>query len=239
MTMPENQFAVEVQKIRRAYADLGHSLGWRFLCVSKYVLHRDPTIVFLTLNPGGTSIPEDHPAESCEGGSAYVMERWGTSKPGMHKLQRQVQQLFAAIGQQLDPVKRLGVSIEESLVGYFVPFRSVRFADLHRPKQSLEFANGFWLSVLEPLKPRLLLSIDPLTFRSMNGLCIGKGGELTSAESLPTGWGSITADVNEYRFASHSATVLRLPHLSTFQLFSRHECTEYVNEILAKACKNL
>ncbi len=239
MTRPRESFSSAIQGIEREYAKLGHSVGWRFLCVSKSVLERDPRVVFLTLNPGGKSIPVDHPSESCEAGCAYLVEQWGTAKPGAHKLQRQVQKLFAAIQRQLAPGVRSGASIEDSLVGYFVPFRSARFADLHRPKESLAFAHDLWASLLKPLSPRLLLAIDPMTFRSMNGFCIAKGGRLMSTETLSTGWGNTTSDVNEYQFVSHSCMVLRLPHLSTFQLFSCLECAQYVNAILARACRHL
>ena len=57
MTMLDTPFSAALESIQREYAALGHSLGWRFLCVSKQVLLRDPKIVFLTLNPGGRSIP--------------------------------------------------------------------------------------------------------------------------------------------------------------------------------------
>ena len=239
MNAPKQSFDQAVESIRREYEVLGHALGWRFLCVSKQVLLQDPKIVFLTLNPGGRAIPLDHPAESCESGASYVVEQWWTSKPGTHKLQRQVQALFAAIQRHVSPEGQSGVSIDESLVGYFIPFRSPRFADLHRPKESLAFARELWNSLLSPLKPRLFLAIDPMTFRLMDMICRSNGGKLISEESLPTGWGNVSADVNEYRFEAHSAMVVRLPHLSTFQLFSRRECAEFLNGILTKGCKYL
>ena len=239
MSAPMLSFEQAVQSIRREYEALGHNLGWRFLCVSKQVLLQDPKIVFLTLNPGGRAIPSDHPAESCEAGASYVVEQWWTSKPGAHKLQRQVQELFAAIQCQVSPAHRSGVSIDASLVGYFVPFRSPRFADLHRPKESLAFARELWDSLLSPLKPRLFLAIDPKTFSHMDKICRIAGGEFVTSETLPTGWGNVSAEVREYRFEDHSAMVVRLPHLSTFQLFSRRECAGYVQEILSRGCKYL
>lgn len=238
MTKSQDLFSTAVQRIGQQYTNLGHSIGWRFLCVSKDVLAGDPKIVFLTLNPGGKSIPADHPTESCEGGSAYLVDQWGTSKPGAHKLQRQVQQLFATI-ERLASEGESAVRIESSLVGYFVPFRSARFADLHRPKESLTFSHDLWASILRPLSPRLMLAIDPMTFGSMNRLCVAQGGRPVPTETLKTGWGNATSDVNEYKFTGHSCMVVRLPHLSTFQLFSRPECAPYVNAILTRACRHL
>ena len=239
MTMSDPIFVTAVESIQREYAALGHSLGWRFLCVSKQVLLRDPKIVFLTLNPGGRSIPVDHPSESCESGCSYVVEQWLTSPPGQHKLQRQVQRLFAEIERQAGPAAQASVSLDASLIGYFVPFRSPRFADLHRTKESLAFAKDLWASLLAPLRPSLLLAIDPRTFRSMKTLCRAQGGTLVSAETLPTGWGPYTAEVHEYQFSDRSTMVVRLPHLSTFQLFSRRECKEPLEAILARGCRHL
>ena len=239
MTMSDPTFSAAVESIQREYTALGHSLGWRFLCVSKQVLLRDPKIVFLTLNPGGRSIPVDHPSGSCESGCSYVVEQWLTSLPGQHKLQRQVQRLFAEIERQAGPTAQASVSLDASLIGYFVPFRSPRFADLHRTKESLAFAKDLWASLLAPLRPSLLLAIDPRTFRSMKTLCRAQGGTLVSAETLPTGWGPYTAEVHEYQFSDRSTMVVRLPHLSTFQLFSRSECKEPVEAILARGCRHL
>ena len=239
MTMSDPTFSAAVESIQREYAALGHSLGWRFLCVAKQVLLGDPKIVFLTLNPGGRSIPEDHPSESCESGCSYVVEQWGNSLPGQHKLQRQVQRLFAEIERQAGPTARASISLDASLIGYFVPFRSPRFADLHRTKESLAFANDRWASLLAPLSPSLLLAIDPMTFRAMKSLCSAQGGTLVSAETLPTGWGTVTAEVHEYQFSDRSTMVVRLPHLSTFQLFSRSECEAPLSAILGRGCQHL
>ena len=185
------------------------------------------------------TIPEDHPSESCESGCSYVVEQWWKSLPGQHKLQRQVQRLFAEIERQAGPTAQASVSLDASLIGYFVPFRSPRFADLHRSKESLAFANDLWASLLAPLKPRLLLSIDPMTFRSMKSLCSSQGGTLVSAETLPTGWGTVMAEVHEYQFSDRATMVVRLPHLSTFQLFSRRECLAPVSAILERGCRHL
>jgi hypothetical protein len=225
--------------IQGEYERLEHSLGWRFLCVSKKVLAQNPRIVFLTLNPGGRSIPEGHPSASCEQGPAYLVEQWGTSRPGGHKLQHQIQCLFKTIGRHVPEGSRPLVSMESSLIGYFVPFRSPRFEDLHRRKESLDFGMQLWTAMLDAKSPRLYLAIDHRTAKAMASLCASKDGRLVSEETMPTGWGEYTASLKEYQFSDHSAMLLRLPHLSTFQLFSREPCIPLVDKILAKACQHL
>ena len=228
-----------VLAIQGEYERLEHSLGWRFLCVSREVLTQNPKIVFLTLNPGGRTIPKDHPAASCEQGPAYLVEQWGSAAQGANKLQRQIQCLFKSIEKQTPEVSRPLVSMESSLIGYFVPFRSPRFADLHRKRESLEFAVQLWTAVLHAQNPRLFLAIDPMTAKVLANLCAAKGGRLVSSEALPTGWGATKASWLEYQFPDHSAMLLRLPHLSTFQLFSRAQCISMMDVIIAKACQYL
>jgi len=232
-------FSRSVERIEGAYTTLGHSLGWRFLSVSKSVLTRDPQILLLTANPGGSSIPPDHPTGSCEHGCAYTSESWGTSPRGAHKLQVQVQRLFDALALHV-PSKTTGTDLlEESLIGAFIPFRSPRLALLHRPADSLEFAKELWGDVLKNLRPRLQIAIDPEAYRGIHHVCIAAGGKRIASERLQTGWGNINAEIDEFRFPDHCVMTLRLPHLSTFQLFSRAECAPCLEIIISRASKHL
>jgi hypothetical protein len=151
MLIPNPTFSEAIAAIRTEYERLGHVLGWRFLCVSKDVLEQDSKIVFLTLNPGGRSIPEGHPSESCEAGPSYLVEQWWGARPGKHKLQRQVQALFESISRLVPIETRPMVSMEASLIAYFIPFRSPRIADLHHQR---EMVARKWLGGLLVRKER-------------------------------------------------------------------------------------
>ncbi len=195
----------------------------------------------LTANPGGNSIPNHHPTASCESGCAYRVETWGTSATGAHKLQIQVQRLFDAISE----VSTAGLTtdgsrlMEQSLIGYFIPFRSPRLKLLHRPKESLAFAKQLWAEMLQIVHPRLFIALDPAAYTGINDACEAIGGVQVSSEAVPTGWGNVTAELDEFKYPDRSVMTLRLPHLSTFQLFSRPECRPHVREILMKACRYL
>ncbi len=82
--MTDKTFQDIVDQIKNFYEDFyqGHDydLGWRFLTCSKAVLQSDPKIALITLNPGGSRIPEDHPWDSCEKGNAYLYEKWKKNK---------------------------------------------------------------------------------------------------------------------------------------------------------------
>jgi len=235
----QDAFEESLTAIETAYADLGHTLGWRFLCVSKRVLLSDPPIVLLTSNPGGNSIPLDHPSSSCEGGCAYITESWGSSPPGSSALQVQVQRLFDAIAESLSSKQSGSHLMENSLIGYFIPFRSPRLVHLHRPKESVQFANKLWAGLFRMLRPRLMIALDPAAYSGLKDSCFASGGIKGPSEVCATGWGNITAELDEFRFPDRSAMTLRLPHLSTFKLFSRSECVPYLDQIVAKGCKHL
>jgi hypothetical protein len=69
-------FDTAVSAIVREYDSLCHQLGWRFLGVARKHLAAATSIAFITANPGGTYAPGDHPTQSCEHGSAYLVEKW-------------------------------------------------------------------------------------------------------------------------------------------------------------------
>ena len=85
----------------------------------------------------------------------------------------------------------------------------------------------------------MMIALDSKTFRGLGEINIAKGGRLVSSESFPTGWGKVTAEIDEYQLRDSAVMTVRLPHLSTFQLFSRPECEPYVSTILTKGCKHL
>jgi hypothetical protein len=184
---PQDVFVGAIKRIEAAYSEMGHSHGWRFLCVSRRVLRSDPGIVLLTSNAGGNGIPADHPPASCEDGCAYLSESWGSSKPVESALQVQVQRLFDAVAERL-PSKPKGSNLmEDSLIGYFIPFRSPRLAQLHRPKESLRIANGLWTELFRLVRPRLMIALDPAAYSGLKDICAASGGVKTLSEVCGTG----------------------------------------------------
>jgi len=233
-------FEQAISEIESAYVSLGHTLGWRFLCVSKRVLQAKPQIVLITANPGGKDIPPDHPPASCENGCAYIAETWGAAKKGQHKLQKQVQHLFGALADKTR-FKMGGTALmESSLIAYYIPFRSPRIDLLPRKKESLNFARSLLAPLFKQLRPKLVINIDPDAYRYFGELIDSSVATPNrQREVMPTGWGAYTADVTRYGEGKQTTTLVRLPHLSTFQLFSRAKYKPFVNAILTSACKHL
>lgn len=184
-------FEIAVQDIEAEYARLGHTLGWRFLNVSRKIIDGPVRVALITINPGGDHIPPNHPTASCENGASYLVERWGDARAGQSVLQQQVQHLFVALAAELRYEGSPSQLLESSLVSQFVPFRSARFETLPRPAESLEFARKLWSGILPISKPRLIVCLGREVQQQLTELipqCLGASASETA--KFPTGWGN-------------------------------------------------
>jgi hypothetical protein len=121
------------------------------------------------------------------------------------------------------------------LTAHYVPFRSPRFEDLENPGESLAFANTLWKQILGRWVPRTIITIDRKAFEGLSTVLAEKAGEETVArKTFPTGWGTFNGDVIQISGvrANGLVTLMRLPHLSTFKLFSRPECAPHLAALL-------
>lgn len=224
-------FNSSVDSIEQTYQAYGYHLGWRFLNCSKEILNGNPEIALITANPGGDSPQPDHPSESCENGHSYLTEQWGSSGPGRSPLQVQLQGLFNALARISDKAEGGRALLENSLSGYFIPFRSPRLKDLAHADDARLFGSQLWSQILASTKPKLLISIDKDTYTALSKIVPETYGvDETEERSFNTGWGEYKADVK--LFDSGKVTLMRLPHLSTFKLFGRPACKPYVDDIL-------
>ena len=228
-----------VYDIERAADRLGHRRGWRFLCVPRAVLAAPVEVAFITLNPGLAQGAALERIDSCENGVAYLAERWEDAAPGLHKLQVQVQLLFAALNNRLRRAADGDRLMAQSLLGYFVPFRAARFAELPQAAESLSFGRELWQRVLALAAPRLIVCMDRETHGELQAILDAVPGQrCRSTCSYPTGWGKCTADLTTYGEA-RTVRLLRLPQLATFQLFTNRNCNERLRRILDDACTGL
>jgi len=233
-------FDLAVNEIEAAYRSLKHELGWRFLCVSKNVMVSNPDIALITANPGGNRIPVGHGTASCENGCAYLTEKWkGGAPAGKAILQQQVQSLFETIARKINFNDGHMALMERSLIAYFIPFRSPRLAQLHRKKESIAFSQSLWTRLFHKLNPKLVVTIDTDAFSHMDLLLKQKSGAHSMRhEKCQTGWGNVKAEIKWYATDSNMISLVRLPHLSRFKLFSRAECRQHIDTIFDFACQH-
>lgn len=235
--MANDIFQDTVDQIENFYLEHGYKFGWRFLTCSKTVLKRNPKIAFITLNPGGTKRRDDHSSASCENGNPIYDESWKNKNPGESVLQKQIQKMFGKIREKTNYPGSTRTLIESTLCGYFVPFRSRRLKSLEYEKEAFDFGEKIWGEILETVRPRLFICINKETAERIRKIIATTYALPESKSYKPqTGWGDYTADIVEFG-NNAEAKLLRLPHLSSFKLFSRKECEEKIEDILTRFCR--
>jgi hypothetical protein len=224
------------RSIDTEYRRLGHALGWRFVTGPAHTFASTTEFALITLNPAGRRDYPEHPSASSEAGSSYWAESWDAYQRGTAPLQRQIQLLFAAMASTLGVREPVRDWVESSvLTANFVPFRSSRFAHLHRPDESIAFSRGLWSRVLAHWTPRTILTIDNEAFAAVRDIVRKEHGfRIVEERSVPTGWGTYRAETIRLvdPGTGRIVTLGRLPHLSTFKLFSRPACEAPVRAFL-------
>jgi hypothetical protein len=229
-----------VADIERAYNDLGHTLGWRFIGVSKGVLRAPVRIALIGLHPGGDYEPPEHPRASCESGNWFMTESWINETPGDRKLQRQVRLMFERIAEEVDYSGNSDDLINESLVSNFIPFRSPSFRLLPRKAESLRFARRFWSKLLPIIRPELIVCLDTCTREALTALvpkCLGH--QSLRVSKMPIGWGNYKASLHDFGDDVTRMRLLYLPHPSRYAIFGRQKSAMEVKAIFDAACDHL
>lgn len=198
---------VTSERIEAAYRHLGYQIGWRFMTCPEEQFE-NPEVLLVSLNPSGRV--EHGPRWSQEAGSAYVVESWDNQAPGKDALQIQIQRL----------VEHLSCTFEQVASAHFVPFRSQRWADLDRSSEAVKFAHGLWSDFVGGIKPKYVACLGTKV-----GAYVPQLFGVNRLDKKRTGWGNISLSVGQ---TSYGGQVFVLPHLGTFKLFSRAECTPYM-----------
>lgn len=230
-------FENSCKAIEREYQLLGHRIGWRFVTGPKSTFSQDTKILFISLNPGGDCDPPDHPHESSEDGSSYLIESWKGRPRGKESLQVQFQRLASKLQQTYGDTGSLENFINTKiLTAHFIPFRSPRFDALHNKAESIKFGRSLWGQILRHLSPNIIITLNPESFQNISEILAGNGCEVIEHKHFQTGWGvgtsrPIGCEARKYNQRGNLVTILRLPHLSTFKLFSKAECAPYLDQV--------
>ncbi|MDF2456661.1 MAG: hypothetical protein K0R51_2654 [Cytophagaceae bacterium] len=209
------------QNIEAKYKDLNHQLGWRFLTTYSETLKKNSGIALLTLNPGGDEAHKSSILCTPENQNSYLHEDWRGKGNGNDPLQVQVQHLFKELTKHHPKYKKVDQLMIESLMGYFIPFRSPDIKRLIAPEASRKFAVELWSSLLITANLSLVICIDHQTFRDVKSIYLGYGFKLQDEQVYETGWGKIKAESVKASKDTQVLVIVRLPHLSRFKIFGR------------------
>lgn len=221
------------QEIQKKYEELGHNLGWSFLTTSKNTIKKNSSIALITLNPGGEEKSEPV-MRSFEDGNAYLNEEWKKNLGvGKAPLQIQIQYLFKHLTIKHPRYNNFENLMNDTLMGYFIPFRSPTIKELINSKLSRKFSHHLWSRLLIEVDLSLIICIDKNTFFDINEIFHEtKGFKLAEKKEFNTGWGNIKAELTRYNGEKKDLTIARLPHLSRYKIFNREKSQAEIEIII-------
>lgn len=169
----------------------------------------DARIGFISLNPGRA--PDDSEMRAIEDpeGNSYYVERENTKSPLTHQF--------------LEMCDFIGAKPDDVLTGAFFPFRSAKWSDLSalQIEEVLKFSQPFWKAATENCEIIIVIS----NFVASNIVSELKCKKILDIKS---NWGA--TKLRKFRNCD-GKTVIHLPHLSSYKLFSRNECLQPLRSI--------
>ncbi len=229
MEVPINKLDL-YKKINQAYEDMGFQLGWSLL-YGPFENMWSPKypVAFFGLNPGGSNFNE--PSICNDRGSSYLYEDWDWGE-GLAPLQQQVVSLYKTLAHSLSSDISHVDLLNGSMASNFIPFRSKNWRDLDNKLEALDFSRKLWKKRVSEVPCSLYITISKIVFSEIDSL-LHETGHIESADYLSkkVGWGNVTYQVNEYVIDKRRVALLRLPHLSTYKIFSREQCFPAIEHI--------
>ncbi|MFQ2275461.1 hypothetical protein [Aeromonas hydrophila] len=219
--------------IENQYVLSNNELGWDLLfCSYKNMLNPRYPIAFFGLNPGGSGWTQG--AISCEGKCAYYDEEWYGAPAGEAPFQQQMRALFSLLGNMV------GATYQELMDGClmtnYIPPRSPNWHALNNKQMLIEKMRPIWADRINKVYNRLYISISQLVFDELHQLLLAQGYQQIGKEHrMHIGWGRVTYQMRWYEREGKKSLLIRLPHLSTYKIFSRKNCEEQIAYIMSEA----
>ncbi len=207
----EIDFAAIEKKIENAYQAGGHQLGWRmFSCTRSAV--ENGRVAFISMNPGGSVNPADHPTLCVERGNAYLDEKWGEYASGAAPLQKQVRILF----------EKLRVPVEGIVSGHFVPFRSTSWDSLNNKEDAIKIGSWVWKEILAAHPFDLIITMGGDIWDELKNILDVRGGEKISVE-----WDKVAGERASYK----NGVLIGLPYLGQYKIMGREKSEEALTKL--------
>lgn len=210
----------------------GNELGWGLLYgpYRNMLMPRYP-IAFFGLNPGGSCWTEG--AISSEGKCAYYDESWG-APAGEAPLQQQMRSLFSPLGKMVGATYR--ELMDGCLMTNYIPIRSPNWQTLKNKPLIIEKMRSVWAERFQKVHSDLYVTISKFVFDELHHLLSGQGYQQIGTEHrAQIGWGRVTYQIRWYEREGKRSMLIRLPHLSTYKIFSNKNCEEQIAYIMNEA----
>ncbi|MEN3798725.1 hypothetical protein ABDZ38_19825 [Aeromonas caviae] len=214
--------------IQNKYDNLKNDMGWDLLfCRYENMLSPQYPVAFFGINPGGGAC--DTNAISVESECAYYSEPWKGCEEGEAPLQQQMRALYTMIGDEL------GVSYKQlmdgSLMTNYIPARSRNWHSLKGKGEWLEHARQIWDERIKQVHCKLYIAISKIVFDELDGHLTKHGFQMVDKINEQIGWGRVRYQIQRYERGDQVSLLVRLPHLSTYKIFSRAACQPAIDRI--------
>jgi hypothetical protein len=124
--------------------------------------------------------------------------------------------------------------MDTSLAANYVPFRSSKWETLVNRKLALDFARSLWSDILSFVQPHVIICMAIETYNGFKAILKDRGFQLVCPEKGEfIGWGKVTYNFTELSDGNRTVILVRLPHLSTYKIFSRKECETEIDKIIS------
>jgi len=222
--------------IQIQYDNLKNDMGWDLLfCRYENMLSPQYPVAFFGINPGGG--PCDNKAISVESECAYYNERWKGCKKGNAPLQQQMKHLYTMVGDEL------GVSytqlMDGSLMTNYIPARSRNWYSLKGKDEWLEHARLIWGERIKQVHCKLYIAISRIVFDELDSHLTKQGFQMVEKINELIGWGRVRYQIQRYERGDQVSLIVRLPHLSTYKIFSRPACQPAIDRIKSEISKTI
>jgi hypothetical protein len=213
------------REVERAYARLGHSLGFNPPITSSLAaLESRPRLLLMGLNPAGSKdYPEHRGRRRYDHDDIYLGTSWDDYPPGRAPLQRQVAMLLREIQRRLgnhDPLEHF--ARDRIVSASLVPFRSPSESLLHDRDRTLSFARTYWTAFLGHWRPDFAVCFGTTPFDELTALL---GRTVESRHYDPKWQGAL-----RLRVFQDGTRALGVPHMSRFPIFGRAASASAIQE---------
>lgn len=135
----------------------------------------------------------------------------------------------------------LGVSYKQlmdgSLMTNYIPARSRNWHTLKGKDEWLEHARQIWDERIKQVHCKLYIAISKIVFDELDGHLTKHGFQMVDKINEQIGWGRVRYQIQRYERGDQVSLLVRLPHLSTYKIFSRAACQPAIDRIKSEIYK--
>lgn len=219
-----------VRHISSYYQESDAKWGWDLL-FGPYINMCSPRypVAFFGLNPGGPA-SENHQV-SVEGKCAYYNEVWPPYPIGEAPLQKQLGIFYSMIADVIGvDVKSL---MDGSLMTNYIPARSPSWSKLPDQDEWIQCGRQIWSQRISKVHCKVYVAISCVVFNELHNHLVENGyKQVGDSVNERVNWWYARYQIHQFERDGNLSVLIRLPHLSSYKIFSRTACQPAIKRIM-------